>query len=250
MAIKKTLLEMTQKILSSMDSDEVNSISDTIEATQVAEIIQETFENMIVEIDLPTHNLLTKLTGLGDTTKPVWMKLPDDVDVIKWIKYSKVSSSDTDLQLAKITYMEPDVFHDYVSSRNEADTNTTAYTDYNGTELLIKTNKNPTYWTSFDDTYIIFDSFNSTIDTTLQESKSAIYGSRFKSFTLSDTFTPDLPDKFFPLLLAEAKAQAFAELKQVSNSKAEITSRRQRAKLQKDKQRIRGDHAYNSYPRR
>jgi hypothetical protein len=37
---KMTLLEMTQNILSAMNSDEVNSITDTVESLQVAEEIQ------------------------------------------------------------------------------------------------------------------------------------------------------------------------------------------------------------------
>ena len=38
--MKRTLLEMTQDILSAIDADEVNSIDDTVEATQVATIIK------------------------------------------------------------------------------------------------------------------------------------------------------------------------------------------------------------------
>ena len=43
MAIKKNLLEIVQNILSDMDSQEVNSISDSIEAMQVAQIVETTF---------------------------------------------------------------------------------------------------------------------------------------------------------------------------------------------------------------
>jgi hypothetical protein len=249
MAIKKTVLEMTQKILSSMDSDEVNSINDTVEALQVAEIIEEVYENMIVEIDLPTHNILTKLTALADTDTPTHMRIPDDIGVIKWIKYDKQTDTDTDIQLKEITYLEPDEFHFFVARRNESNTNIQQVTDFGGTDLLIQNDKAPTYWTSFDDEYVVFDSFDSDLEATVQQSKTSVWGTKLKTFTLTDTFTPDLPDKFFPLLQAEAKAQAFAELKQVSNNKAERTSRKQRVKLQKDKQRTGADHAYNTYGR-
>lgn len=249
MALKKTLLAMTQKILSSMDSDYVNSINDTVEAQQVAEIIQEVYGNMVVELDLPTHNLVTTLVALGDVNKPNYMQLSDDMGTINWIKYDSRTETNTDIQLKEITYLEPDMFHNHISSRNESSADVTVVTDFNGTKLLIKTNANPKYWTSFDDEYIIFDSYDSVIDTTLQAAKSAISTSKFKTFTLSDTFIPDLPDRFFPLLQAEAKAQAFAELKQVSNNKAERTARVQRVKLQKDKQRTGASHGYNAYGR-
>ena len=44
---KLTLLDMTQDILSDIDSDEVNSISDTPDSLQVAGIIKSSFYDMI-----------------------------------------------------------------------------------------------------------------------------------------------------------------------------------------------------------
>ena len=41
---KMSLLEMTQDILSDMDSDEVNSINDSVESLQVLGIIKNTYE--------------------------------------------------------------------------------------------------------------------------------------------------------------------------------------------------------------
>ena len=42
---KMTLLAMVQDILNDMDGDEVNSISDTVEAEQVAQIIKTTYDS-------------------------------------------------------------------------------------------------------------------------------------------------------------------------------------------------------------
>ena len=44
---KMNLLAMTQDILSDMDSDDVNSINDSVEALQVAQIIKTTYYNII-----------------------------------------------------------------------------------------------------------------------------------------------------------------------------------------------------------
>ena len=44
--MKQTLLQMTQSILSDMDSEAVNSISDTVEAQQIASVIEDTFYNI------------------------------------------------------------------------------------------------------------------------------------------------------------------------------------------------------------
>jgi hypothetical protein len=40
---KMTLLEIVQDVLNDMDSDEVNSISDTVEATQIANICRSVY---------------------------------------------------------------------------------------------------------------------------------------------------------------------------------------------------------------
>jgi hypothetical protein len=44
---KMTLLEMTQSILSAMDSDPVDSIDETVESIQVADIVKESFTNLL-----------------------------------------------------------------------------------------------------------------------------------------------------------------------------------------------------------
>ena len=44
---KLTLLQMTQDIMSDMDSDDINSINDSVEALQVAQIIKTTYYNII-----------------------------------------------------------------------------------------------------------------------------------------------------------------------------------------------------------
>ena len=40
--MKTTLLQIVQSILSDMDSEEVNSISDTTEAQQIASVVEDT----------------------------------------------------------------------------------------------------------------------------------------------------------------------------------------------------------------
>ena len=44
---KLTVLEIVQNILSDLNSEEVNSISDTIEADQVAEIVKTTYLDLV-----------------------------------------------------------------------------------------------------------------------------------------------------------------------------------------------------------
>jgi hypothetical protein len=103
-----------------------------------------------------------------------------------------------------------------------------------GTDLFVLNNVSPTYYTSFDDNFIVFDSYNSAIDTTLQESKSRAYGSVYPSFTISDSFEPDLDDNMLPYLLAEAKSTCFSLFKSGSDPKIEQTARRLKSYVQND----------------
>ena len=59
--MKQTLLQMTQSILSDMDSEAVNSISDTVEAQQIASVIEDTFYNISSARDIPEHHQLLNL---------------------------------------------------------------------------------------------------------------------------------------------------------------------------------------------
>jgi len=67
----------------------------------------------------------------------------------------------------------------------------------------------------------------------LQANKTLAYGSKTTSWTEIDTFTPNLQPQQFALLLSEAKALAWAELKQTAHPKAEVSARRNWRHLQK-----------------
>ena len=205
---KLTLLQMTQDILNDMDSDPVNSIDDTDESIQVAQIVKTTYFNITSQRDWPFLRTLSALTGLGDTNNPTKMQIPTTSNKIHWIKYNKKD----------VTYLEPKVFLDKIQDRDVDD----ADVDANG----YRTDQDPTYWTTYDDEYVIFDSFDSAVDTTLQSSKSSAYVTLIPSWTVEDAFVPTLPEKMFPTLLAAAKATSFSTLKQVANPSAEAFATR------------------------
>mgnify|MGYP000149502562 CR=1 FL=1 len=62
----------------------------------------------------------------------------------------------------------------------------------------------PSFYTSFDDEHIVMDSYKSSVETTLQNSKTQAYGVVYPTFTISDTFTPDLDDTLFPYSKGDA----------------------------------------------
>ena len=88
-----------------------------------------------------------------------------------------------------------------------------------------------------------------TVDITLQNSQTQCWGKRSIAFTLSDTFTPDLPVQMFTYLLNEAKSAAFLTLKQMANQKAEQISVSQRRRMSQDAFKIEKGIKYPNYGR-
>jgi hypothetical protein len=245
---KQTLLDMTQNILSDMDSDEVNSISDTSESLQVATIIKTTFYDLYANETIPEHLELFQFEGLSDVTQPNYLQYPSTMAEVFWFKYdSRSSITDTKINYTPISYVQPADFISRTESRDSSATNTTTITDASGIKLLIRTDVNPTFWTSFDDEYLVCDAYDSTIDTTLQKSKTQGYGRLEPVFTMSDTFTPDIDINLFPLLLSTAKAICFSTLKQQQNQAASAISRSHLVKQQNNRYKLRQANNIN-YP--
>jgi len=238
---QSTLLDIVQEILSSMDSDTVNSYSDTIESEQVAFIVRRSYFDLINQLKIPEHRDVLLLTAMSDTDRPTHMKLPSGVSQIISVRYNTIDSGETRLEYTEIKYLQPEDFTNLVLTRDSTDS-TIQTVDITGGKLLIRNDRQPEYYTSYDDEYMIFDSFDGAIDDTLQQSKFMVYGTKEPVWTFSDTFIPDLDSSLFPLLLNEAKSLAFVELKQTANPKAEQAATRQRSTWQNDKSNI--DNVY------
>lgn len=334
-----TLLEMTQNILASLDSDQVNSISDTVESDQVARIIQNKYYDILSRDNIPEQQMLMQLTASGDSTKPTLMYVPDGVTTIEWLKYfdanpadgldvsqfgafshglnldiedssgwattsttsnsiatgSKtftVASSGLDISVGDgalaqsgtmamfglvtsysgttlvinvsqtvgsgtlaswtivsstsdstpgyryVTILPIEQFLGMINKFNPSETNVSSFTFTEGGNnftFYFKNDAQPTYCTFIENYYVIFDSYDEDFDSTLQASKTLMFGSKVTPFVLSDSHVPDLDDNQFPLLLNESKALAFYELKQTPHAKAEQEIKRQWSTVQKKK---------------
>jgi len=217
---------------------------------QVAQIIKTAFYEVINDGDWPHLGQLLQLDASGDSDKPTHMTLPDDVRYMEWIKYNKRKSTDTKDQYAAVTYLDPMDFVEKLNQRDSSNDDITAVVDDSGITLLVLTNAAPTYYTSFDNDGIVFDSYDSGVDSTLQSSKVQSYGFREPTFTISDSFIPDLPSKAFPYLLSESKSVAFNVLKQAANPKEEQRAGRQKRRLAQERWRMEGGITYPNYGRR
>jgi hypothetical protein len=263
--MKLNLLQLTQNILSSLDSDEVNSIGDTTESLQVATIIQTVFYNMVSRAGLPDQMQLFQLTPSNDETKPVLMFKPENVDKIDWLKYLDTNPNDSEQQdqfgsyshdlntdittnpndntvsspvYKYVTLLPVQQFLDMTNNFNLSEGNVDSFVFTEGPNsftFYYKNDRQPMYATVVENFYFIFDSFDNSQDSTLQASKTLCSGQTIPVFVMEDTFIPDLDDYQFPLLLSESKSLAYFELKQTLHQKAEQENKRQWSQVQKNK---------------
>ena len=351
--MKMTLLDMTQNILSALNSDEVNSISDTPESLQVAQCIRTTYFNMLGRYDMPEHNQLFNLQPSNDSTMPTLMFIPEGVIRLEWLDYYDTNPLDgTNIQEGQFgAYSTHDVNTDLQNNANGFTATSTStvtmglgqlsftintgliispgetafaiptlaqsnflygtvmsydsttgalqfsvtnmqgsgtysswqfnqvgpislsYPGYRRVEvlsvedLLHETNRfslqepnvqsfsltinenttntantfifkykddiQPTMCCVLSNYYVIFNSFDKTQDTTLQASKTRAFGWVYPTFTMQDSFIPNLDAQQFPLLLNDAKSLAFSEIKNQPHQKAEEEVARQVVSLQK-----------------
>lgn len=238
--MRYTLLEMVQLILSAMDSEEVNSISDTVESDQVANLLKSVYYDIATDLELPEHETLFQLTASGNNALPCLMTVPSTVTKVRTIRYNTADSGDTYPNWTELEYKPfQDFLVDQQSLRENTDGVGSQQVTLNGStyEILFRDDKQPQYFTTADDQQFFFDSYDSTIDTTLQASKTMCSGSVYPTFTLTDNFAPDLDPTQFSYFINRAKVRAFNELKQQANQEAAGEARRQKIIVQKRKRK-------------
>jgi len=245
--MKLTLLDYTQNILSALSSDEVNSIGDTTESQQVAEIVKTCYFNILTRTGAPNDKKLFQLESSNSVSEPNLMFFPSDVKTVEWLKYY-----DSTEDMYKYVTILP--LQQYVAWVNAFDITESWIDTLNFTlgveqfKFNYRNDTQPTYCTVISNYYVIFDAYDSTVDSTLQESKTMGYGLSSPSWQMVDTFIPPVSDEQVPLLLNEAKSLAFLELKQLVHSKAEQESKRQWNTFQKNKSKDNKPSSFDELP--
>lgn len=234
---KMTMLDMVQNILNEMDSDEVNSINDTIEALQVAEIIRTCYLEFMANRNWAHKKKLITFEGVGDLERPTHMLIAHNVKEVVKVSYDSVQGGRKSYR--EVKYLTPEDFIEKSNGRN-SDASNIEVSKSIGTnvEFLVYNDRSPSYYTSFDDKYAVFDSYDSEEDQTLKSAKSQVWAVMSADIEIEDDVIPDLPEEAFPGLLAEAKSTCFVALKQEFNQKVEAKARRQQRWLSRNGMRV------------
>ena len=230
--MKSNLLQVVQSILSDMDSEDVNTISDTVEAQQVASVVEDTYFNIIAARDIPEHNKLIPLVSLANNAKPTHFTYPARTKQLMRVDYNIGTASAPDYR--EIVYVEPLVFIDRMDETAKKVT-----TVDQSVELFGATDKDPSYYTSFNDNHIIMDAYDVSVEANLASNKTRAFCAIYPTFSQTDSFAIDLDQTLMPLLLAEAKSACMSLFKGGSDPKVEQAARRLKSYVQNDQYKTR-----------
>ena len=249
--MKMTILEMTQEILTSMGGDEVNSIDDTTEAGDISRLIRRCYFDLINHLKPHEHYRLFELEATSSAS-PTLMTMPTDISFLEWVKYDNATTEDDDTKFLEVDFLDLKTFLErmYTLDADDTEVEEFTYTDTGDSiNFLCYNDRMPTVFTTYNDNLLIFDAYDSSEETNLQETNTLCYGRELPTFTLSDSFTPDLDAQQFSILVNKAKLLCFSELRQTEHKVAEREERRHMRIAQKDKRAVTNrrelDHAPN-----
>lgn len=194
------------------DGFRVSDLDDTVESQQAANIAEIVFHEHINDL---FYNSLSEdiiqLESLADSTKPNYLKIPTGVANIhqSTIRYNVVTGAtgESTLRWKKIDYLHPEDFLDRIGGRSTNETNTTTVQDFSGVTFVVRTKSAPEFCTSFDQEYVVFDGYDSDVDSVLQQSKNHVRATLQKTFTKSNTYQIDLPEYHHPTYMQAVKSR-------------------------------------------
>lgn len=245
---KKTLIEIVQDVANDIDTDEVNTIGDTPESIQIANIVKSTYEAILSNRNWPHTLRLVQMNSSADSNLPNVMTFAENIKELVSVYYNKQKFGETRLRFDEVKYKDPDDMLRLFYNRNTDDVNMRTVS-HNGMTYIVATNQAPRYFTSFDDSTIVFDAYDSSVDDILKASKTQVRAYTIPAFSLEDDFIPDLPEEAFSLLIEEAKSKAAMKIAQKQDQKSEQESRRQNQWLSRKAWRVNGGIKYVRYGR-
>lgn len=237
--MKRTLLEMVKGILNDTDGEAIDSIDDLEEARMIASVIQDTYYAMVSTGNIPETVKQVDLVAASNSLTPTTFIIPEHVKKISDIQYD-VSPDADPRQFRTLKYKEPREFM-------KLNFKGTWIEDY---KIYVRDDKQPNYFTTFDDRVLVLDSFDSTVDNTLQAHKTKAMAAMFPPWSMDDDFVPLIDDNALIILYEDAKATYQSLFKGGPDPKIEMRVRRLRALSQNDMDALKFPNKRVRYGRR
>lgn len=208
---KKTLLQLVIDVAEQCgETPPEDVISDDLGIT-LANYARIVFEGMVLKYNIAAHKRITALVALSDLTKPNYMQVPSNARDIYWIKYDVTTPEHLGRTVWKtIERLDIDKFFLYTQGRDNTLSEVDEIEDFGGTPIKIHNDRPPTYYTSIDDYTLIFDSYDRSVDSALQATKSLVHHLSEPTVAQTDEFMIPLPSNLFPILEAKVIERYYA----------------------------------------
>lgn len=199
--MSRTLLYTVQRVLEKLNLDPVNSIADTEDSLLVSREAETTFYDLMTRAEWKDKLDLVKIESVSDLNNPTCLKISDNIDYINSFKYNVTTAEDDHTIIRDIIWQEPEEFLNCSYNKNTSLTEVDEVS-YKGITYFIYNNKMPEYYTSFDNEYLVLDSYDSSVEDTLIGTKSICYGKINPSWLEEDTFVIPIQNDLYPLYLS------------------------------------------------
>lgn len=246
---KKTVLEYVQGALNIMDSDQVDSIADTEESMQVANLLRDVYDELMTrqEKGWSFLNRTIQLEASVDTSQPTRLVLPERTRHLKKLWYN-VSDEAGKVKNREIKYVCPE---DFICRFGTPGDTRQLVTTPEGISFYVFNDRMPSFYTSFDDRVLYLDSFDSSVETTLTSSRAVAFANVLPELIVEDEHVPDLPLDMVPLLTSTLNAAASLTFRQMASAPDETRARRQIAQLRRTESKLTRERYYhNAFGRR
>lgn len=228
---KKTILQLVQQLGEGIGSDEIDSLDETIEASEIATILEQSVSEVISRKrwEFLKDRVRQLDARAGGSTQLNTLVIPSDVTRVTCLKYRNTNNTVT--EFTQIKYLQPCEFLDKVQGRNSTDANITAIANDDGVLINVITDAPPTWWTSFDEENITFDAYDATVGTGNLIADSVIIADIVPVIDFTDpAATLKVPERMETLIYNEALSTCAIRLRQSVDPKAErIAARQHRA---------------------
>ena len=226
--MKYTLLEIVRRVLSAMEADVVNDISETFESLAIARVVEEVYFDLISRSDWPHLETTTGLASLSDSSKPNFLEIPEGIKYLKKIWYNN----------KELTYKRPEEFYPLMNSRKPGTYNTEEVQTPSGATIVVVNNKDPEFFTLINDTLIVTDSYDKDYAATLMGSLALAICNKAPTFIFDNDFIPDIPESMFVTYLAMVKRASFLYFKREPSSVDERAALSGLGRLLQDKNKL------------
>ncbi len=241
---KRTILKLIQDLGAGIGSDEIDTLDETIEASDIMTILEQTYQEVLNRKTWEFMKGHIRQLDVNATYANV-LSIPEDVILIKKITYRDATGKFVDVQ-----YLSAEEFMMIVQARNTDNANTEAINNADGVAIHVRTDTAPSYWTSFDEVTVTFDSYDSSVAIENLATDSVIISDVMPVTDFTDPAgVLNIPERMETLVFNEALSTCNYRLRQTADPRTDRIARRQGISLRRNEVKTKTDIKEATYGR-